>query len=247
MNNPMDKPIDTAELEGFETWLRTRVVDSPPSGVERIKLRVQLAAHEEAMRRSMPRMNARGATERMKHRVRETLAAASGGAARSARITRIVWWSGISAMAAAVGFAFVLFSSQPGVTRPDAPDLMARNTSEAMDETDALDLTWEDDLEGVVTALEESLDDLETGLAEGWDATSDDLFDPGTDPDESSPQPDRGGDKSGHRTAPGERFTTIEEPNNVIVECVGANEAKVLRFLKRRGEDRSQGSGSRRG
>lgn len=229
MSKPSDMPIDTAELDVFESWFRTRLPDSPPSGVERIKHRVQLAVHEEALKRTMPPLNARGATERIKRGVRDSLSASpSRRPARANPAFRLSWWSGVAAVAAALGFAFILTPRESGVVTPDDTLLPSTKTTGTRIQEDVLDLSVDDDdLDDAVASLEESLNDLETSLAEGWAATSGDLLDPDAESDEASPPTDGSDDKSGWRRTPGEFFAEALDLKDALFGCAGNKRAEM--------------------
>lgn len=220
MTKPTDKFVDAEDLDAFESWLRTRLTDAPPSGVERIKHRVQLAVHEEALKRAMPTLDARGATKRIKRGVRESLAASPS--VRSPRLTpalRLAWWSGVTAVAAALGFALVLLPRQSGVVTPGTAPASTTITTDARIPDDEFDLSVvDDDLEDAFSSLEESLDDLETNLAEGWAATGGELLDLDAESDEPSPQSDGNGDKSGRWWTPGEFHADAIDSNGAFFD-----------------------------
>ena len=229
MNKPPEMPIDIAELDEFESWLRTRLTDAPPSGVERIKHRVQLAVHEEALNRAMPPLDARGSTERIKRGVRESLAVPpSGRSPRSSPALRLAWWSGVTAVAAVLGFALVLMPRQSGVVTPGPTPLSSTMTADARIPEDVLDLSVDDvDLEDAVASLENSLYDLETSLAEGWAATGGDLLDPDAESDETSPPSDGADDKSGWRRTPGEFLAEAGGLKRAHLGCAGNERAEL--------------------
>ena len=153
------------EIESGERWLGEVCQEPPPPGVDRIKLRVRIAAQEVWLQGQLndpaPSYLADLTKQTVRTAIGEDRAAASSPRSRN-RYRRVVWWaSGVAAAAAIVLLAFV----------------GCQDTDEArrgLSFVEAFESMGESDLEMALSALATDVADLEDELGDKWLAQADD-------------------------------------------------------------------------
>ena len=154
------------EIESGERWLGEICHEPPPPNVDRIKLRVRIAAQEVWLHGQLNDTTPARLADLTKQTVRtaigeDRVAAASGPRSRN-RYRRVAWWgSGVAAAAAIVLFAFVGFGDR-GDAR-SGPSFV-----------EAFESMGESDLEMALAALATDVADLEDELGDSWLAQADD-------------------------------------------------------------------------